>query len=349
MAIFRSISHGVHLPTAMRNGIARSFLTSLLPQQLQHLLPSGPTVFRKWIAGKNNIRKNKTSGAIEMLEDGESRLFWVGERDPSSTVVLLFHGGGYVLPLSKGHLEWANFLCEAASTADGKASVALLDYSLCPENVYPKQMRQAALALEHLISLGYSPSKILIGGDSAGGHLALSLLSYLMHQYPGDESSGKSLPEPLSGCFLISPLLSLDLNTISYRENRNADLLSIHIIKSWGADLFRNSRFETEKEMGKAWGMALSGDDDWWNRLGEVVKRIYLVGGSEELFRDHIIEFGKRLRNVPKVGLSTYIVEKEAHDGTFMEFETGAPLSNSTWRLGNWVADCLRPLQSECR
>ena len=31
---------------------------------------------------------------------------------------------------------------------------------LCPEETYPKQMRQAALALEHLLSLGYSPSQV---------------------------------------------------------------------------------------------------------------------------------------------------------------------------------------------
>lgn len=81
-----------------------------------------------------------------------------------------------MLPLLKGHFEWADFFREAASTADEKVSVALLDYSeccicislgpsitplgLCPENVYPTQMRQAASALRHLVSLGYSPSKV---------------------------------------------------------------------------------------------------------------------------------------------------------------------------------------------
>ena len=36
----------------------------------------------------------------------------------------------------------------------------LIAPGLCPENTYPKQMRQAALALDHIIGLGYSPSQV---------------------------------------------------------------------------------------------------------------------------------------------------------------------------------------------
>lgn len=60
--------------------------------------------------------------------------------------------------------------------------------------------------------------------------------------------------------------------------------------------------------------MALAGDEDWWKCLGEVVKRVYLVGGSEELFRDHVIEFGKKLKTVPGVDVSLYINAKEPHN-----------------------------------
>jgi acetyl esterase/lipase len=181
----------------------------------------------------------------------------------------------------------------------------------------------------------------VIGGDSAGGHLALSLLSHVMHQYPDETFPALGLSAPLSGCFLVSPLVSLDLDTLSYRENLHADLLSIPVIRDWGEDLFKGSPFSNEKLNGKGWGMALSGDKDWWNRLGRIVQRVYLVGGGEELFRDHIIEFGDRLKNVEGVDVSIYIDVEEAHDRTFMDFETGAPLSRSTIRLGNWVVESL--------
>lgn len=77
----------------------------------------------------------------------------------------------------------------------------------------------------------------MIGGDSAGGHLSLSVLSYLMHQYADDEFSGKGVSDPLAGCFLISPLLSLDVNTPSYKETHYADLLSIPVVGLGGRPL----------------------------------------------------------------------------------------------------------------
>ena len=88
--------------------------------------------------------------------------------------------------------------------------------------------------------------------------------------------------------------------------------------------------------------MALSGDKGWWDRLCGIVKRVYLVGGGEELFRDHIIEFGEKLKNVDGVDVSVYINMEEAHDGTFMDFETGASPSRSTIRLGDWVVESLK-------
>ncbi len=87
--------------------------------------------------------------------------------------------------------------------------------------------------------------------------------------------------------------------------------------------------------------MALSGDKLWWSRLGEIVKRVYLVGGGEEVFRDHIIKFGERLKNVQELDVRVHINMEEAHDGTFMDFETGVSPSRSTIGLGNWVIESL--------
>ncbi|CZR68092.1 uncharacterized protein PAC_17991 [Phialocephala subalpina] len=339
--VLRARSRGLDIKVAIRNGIVKSFMANLLPQQLQSLLPSGYTVFERWIAEKQVSMKEKPESSTDILQDGVSKLFWVGCRGLGSNVVLFLHGGGYVLPLSKGHLEWADYFRRVGALAGQQICVALLDYSLCPEATYPKQMQQAVLALERLVSLGYSPSQIVIGGDSAGGHLSLSLLSHLMHQYPDDKFPALRLSTPLSGCFLVSPLLSLDLDTPSYRENQHADLLSIPVIQDWGEDLFKGSQFVNEKQNGKGWGMALSSDKVWWSRLGEIVKRVYLVSGGEELFRDHIIEFGERLKVADGVDVSVHINMEEAHDGTFMDFEIGASPSRSTVRLGDWVVESL--------
>ncbi|KAH8597627.1 Alpha/Beta hydrolase protein [Bisporella sp. PMI_857] len=270
-----------------------------------------------------------------------SKLFWIGDPKLSSSVILFFHGGGYVLPLSQGHFEWAAHFRRMGLMANKQTCSALLDYSLCPGETYPRQMRQATLALEHLLSIGYSPSQIIVGGDSAGGHLALSLLSHLMYSYPGEAFPVLKLSEKLAGCFLVSPLLSLELDTASYKDNLHADLLSIPVIRDWGEDLFRHSRFKIEKQNGKGWGMALSGDENWWAPLNQVVKRVYLVGGGEELFRDDIINFGVILQGIEGLDSCCHINWKETHDNTFMDYESGVYPSRSTIRLADWVVETL--------
>ncbi|OBT43657.1 hypothetical protein VE00_05223 [Pseudogymnoascus sp. WSF 3629] len=348
-ATLRARSRGLELKVAVKNGILRTFLTYLRLKQLQFLLPSGYAVFQRWVASKDVQAKERINNYIETLQDGEAKLFWVGLREESSKVILFLHGGGYVLPLSKGHIEWADYFRNAGKLAGQSVCVALLDYSLCPENTYPKQMRQAALALDHIIGLGYSPSQIVIGGDSAGAHLSLSLLSHIMFQYPVDTFPALRLAEPLGGCFLISPLLSLDLTTASYRENEYADLLSIPVIRDWGQDLLRGSQFFDERQNERAWGMPLCGNRDWWDGLGKVVRRVYLTGGGEELFRDHIIEFGQILKGLEGLDVQVHIDWKEAHDRTYMDFEDCVVPSKFTIRLGNWVVDCfaVKSLRSE--
>lgn len=48
--------------------------------------------------------------------------------------------------------------------------------------------------------------KIIIGGDSAGGNLTLSVLSHLMH--PRSDVQEYKLTEPFRGTMLISPWIA---------------------------------------------------------------------------------------------------------------------------------------------
>ena len=162
-----------------------------------------------------------------------------------------------------------------------------------------------------------------------------------MFPYPHDTFPELRLAEPLGGCFLISPLLSLDLTTASYQDNKHADLLSIPVIRDWAQDLLRGSQFFDERQNERAWGMPLCGNRNWWNGLGKVVRRIYLTGGGEELFRDHIIEFGQILKGLEGLDVQVHIDWKEAHDRTYMDFEECVAPSKLTIRLGNWVVDSL--------
>lgn len=163
-----------------------------------------------------------------------------------------------------------------------------------------------------------------------------------MHPYYRTGFPRLRLKETLAGCFLVSPLLSLQLDTPSYSENQNADLLSIPVIRDWGRNLLDSTPFVMEKRKNQGWGMALVANDEWWDDLGASVKRVYVVGGGEELFRDDIIKFGKVLENIKGMDLQLHINTHEAHDATYMEFEGEENPSKSTLRLTRWILDSFR-------
>lgn len=97
------------------------------------------------------------------------------------------------------------FSLRCASKAS--ASLVMLEYTLAPTDHYPTQLIQAAEGLKHILKLT-PPSKITIAGDSAGGHLSLSLLAHLMH--PSPDAPEVNLSSPLAGICLICPFLSFD-------------------------------------------------------------------------------------------------------------------------------------------
>jgi acetyl esterase/lipase len=187
------------------------------------------------------------------------------------------------------------------------------------------------------LCLGLTPKhQIIIGGDSAGGHLALSLLSHLHHPRPEDDLS-INLDSHLCGCFVVSPLLSLNsLTTRSYRQRFSVDSLSYKTIREWGSHLIDYSPWREEISQGLGWGMALDVPESWWQDL-KIVDHILVTGGHEEFFRDHIAQFVEVLRRKSSVDLTAYIALDEAHDGPLMDFRAHRQPGTSTNTVTEWI------------
>lgn len=85
-------------------------------------------------------------------------------------VVLWIHGGGFIANSAADIGGYARVI------ADHGYVVAALDYSLAPGHRYPVPVIQANAALgwltEHAAEYGGDPTRIVIGGDSAGAQLA---------------------------------------------------------------------------------------------------------------------------------------------------------------------------------
>jgi acetyl esterase len=86
-------------------------------------------------------------------------------------VLVYFHGGGWVV----GSLDTHDGVCRALC-ARTPCVVVSVDYRLAPEHRFPAAVDDAwsatAWVAEHARSIGGDPSRIAVGGDSAGGNLA---------------------------------------------------------------------------------------------------------------------------------------------------------------------------------
>ncbi|HEX5945052.1 MAG TPA: alpha/beta hydrolase, partial [Acidimicrobiales bacterium] len=86
-------------------------------------------------------------------------------------VLVYFHGGGWVI----GSVETHDGTVRAVAEASG-ATVVSVDYRLAPENPFPAAIDDALAAIRWVVAnaaeLDVDPSRLAVGGDSAGGNLA---------------------------------------------------------------------------------------------------------------------------------------------------------------------------------
>ena len=134
---------------------------------------------------------------------------WLMPKDKRrSGVVLYLHGGGYTC----GNLEYAKGF--AATLADEcGVRVFCAAYRLAPEHKFPAALDDAVVSYQYLLSKGYSPSQILLCGESAGGGLIYALCLKLKQM---------RLPLPC-GLVGISPWTDLTQSGATFAENREKD------------------------------------------------------------------------------------------------------------------------------
>lgn len=135
----------------------------------------------------------------------------VPENDKKEQVVLQLHGGGYVGKLRNSHRATAVLYSKAGKDC----SVLTIDYRVAPENPYPAALKDGLAAYKWLLEQGYRGEQIIIGGDSAGGGLAMAITMYL-------RDHGMELPK---GIVAMSPWTDLTASGTSYDDNYEIDPL----------------------------------------------------------------------------------------------------------------------------
>ena len=143
----------------------------------------------------------------------------------SNLTIFYLHGGGYFASQPAHYLLFLLRLAESILERGVSVSIFALDYSLAPEHLFPTQLDEATAAYKYLIHEEQIAAKnITVLGDSAGGHLALSLL-VLLDNMRISNAEDKTLEKP-GGLVLMSPWLSLYHEPASFTKNAYMDVLS---------------------------------------------------------------------------------------------------------------------------
>ncbi len=117
-----------------------------------------------------------------------------GEAAKTARTLLYLHGGGYYFCSPATHRA-----ITVGLAAGAEARTFVPDYRLAPEHRFPAAVEDAVRAYRGLIAAGTPAHRIVVGGDSAGGGLALALLLSL-------RAAGDPLP---AGAALFSPWTDL--------------------------------------------------------------------------------------------------------------------------------------------
>lgn len=173
----------------------------------------------KGMAELNNVQPVRLGGCWVGKRGGDGK---AGQRaQPGEKVIYELHGGAYVAGDAsvKG---MSGYLCKETLKAIPQFSRAfIIDYRLCqapplpPQNAFPAALLDALAGYNYLVNvLGFDPTNIMVLGESAGGHLALVLVRYLLLHVP-------SLNVP-GGLLLLSPTVDRG----SWNKNPNSSFFT---------------------------------------------------------------------------------------------------------------------------
>lgn len=190
----------------------KAIIDMMAEQEAKPLAETSPAEFREQYRGMSEAMDG-TDIEIDSAQDrtipgpaGDIpvRVYWpkTDSADPLP-ILVFYHGGGWVI----GDLDTHDAACRHIC-GDAGIIVMAVHYRLAPEHPFPASVDDAIAAASwvgaHAGELGADPTKIAVGGDSAGGNLSAVVchhmrdndgvkIAYQMLWYPGvGQEEGKT-------------------------------------------------------------------------------------------------------------------------------------------------------------
>ncbi|KAL4953210.1 Alpha/Beta hydrolase protein [Aspergillus filifer] len=266
---------------------------------------------------KTSTRYGNIPHLFEQVKTRDFTGYWLSRSlspDPiepcdADIVILHGHGGGYVSGHPSTGAPEHLFLSEILESKGIKTAVFSLDYTLAPRATFPVQRDEIIAAWDWLVKgLGVTPERIVVMGDSAGGHLIMALLLGL---YERSKTDGLGHAKP-AAAVLVSPWLNLHTDhprTLDLYWEERLHKRSLDTYCGW---ILRNA----SKEQDVLYGNFASGREKRGSWKDILPPQTLITAGSEELvFLYDIEDFVKQARE----------------DGADMDFHV-EPGKNHAWQ-----------------
>ncbi|KAJ8656268.1 hypothetical protein O0I10_008062 [Lichtheimia ornata] len=261
---------------------------------------------------------------------------WIGEQvykldeialkrriDQADIIFFNVHGGGFRLGTATMYMDtyirWITFLKKKYNL---NVMIMSIDYRLAPEYKYPSPVEDVVKAYEHLVNdLHVDPAKVVVTGDSAGASLTLEML-FLTHDPsmfeivtddPDEEAAEgplvSELPRP-AGAVFVSPIVTDETTSESWRENTKYDFISQHTAKVIKRDYFEKMPKDPDGPMEQSQVLGIAKLQTGFQAF--LPPHVLMYVGDKEVLRDDCLDLAEKAES-DGVNWQT-VVEDAVHD-----------------------------------
>jgi acetyl esterase/lipase len=188
--------------------------------------------------------------------------------------LVFFHGGGWVI----GDLDTHDVACRKLAD-EGQLMVISVDYRLAPEHKFPAAVDDAITATKWIAGnarqLGVDASRLMVGGDSAGGNLA-AVVAISARDGNGPKIAGQVLIYPATDFAMTHP---------SHSEPETSVLLTHTVIKWFSNHYLKDAADGADWRASPARAKTLTG-----------LPPAYVLTAGADPLRDEGNEYAQRLK-----------------------------------------------------
>ncbi|KAJ5682501.1 hypothetical protein N7462_005666 [Penicillium macrosclerotiorum] len=209
-----------------------------------------------------------------------------GSHSRKANLALCKTGGGFAMAAGPSHFDFWLDLLQVVNSNGHDIAVFFPRYTLTPHAVYPIQLQQAVGALRYILTeTDRAPANVIVGGDSAGGNLAMAVLLHLSHPHP--EIEPVALSGPLAGVFGFAPWINFSHDWSSFKDNAYKDVVTERCLRRWSSAYL-------DGRPGDSWSEPEKAPVEWWK--DSKTEQILLLAGGDEMLLGPIEFFAKKVK-----------------------------------------------------